>query len=69
MRTLLLFLAFVLAINATVVPRIDPIVTHVPRNYKVQIDDPPMVRWKQILEDFKEPLAKFMADFNKLPIP
>jgi hypothetical protein len=26
---------------ATVVPRIEPVVSHVPRTYKVSLDDPP----------------------------
>ncbi len=69
MKTFLLLIALILAINATVIPRVEPIVTHVPKTYRVSLDDAPEVRWKQILEDYKVPLAKFMEDFNKLPIP
>ena len=60
MKSLLLFLSVVLLATSTVIPRVEPIVTHVPKTYKVSLDDPPEVRWKQIMEDFKVPLAKFM---------
>jgi hypothetical protein len=60
MKSLLLFLSAVLLATSTVIPRVEPIVTHVPKTYKVSLDDPPEVRWKQIMEDFKVPLAKFM---------
>lgn len=69
MRTIILLIAFLIAANATVIPRVEPVVTHVPRTYKVSLSDPPEVRWKQIIEDYKVPLAKFMEDFDKLPIP
>jgi len=69
MKTILLFILLILLATSTVIPRVEPIVTHVPKTYKVSLDDPPEVRWRQILEDFKVPLAKFMEDFDKLPIP
>ncbi len=69
MKSILIFLAMFIMAFSTVIPRVEPIVTHVPKTYKVSLDDPPEVRWKQILEDYKVPLAKFMEEFNKLPIP
>lgn len=69
MKNLLIFLGVVLLATSTVIPRVEPIVTHVPKTYKVSLDDSPEVRWRPIIEDFKVPLAKFMEEFNKLPIP
>lgn len=60
MKSFILILSLILIINTTVVPRVEPVVTHTPRTYKVSLDDPPEVRWRQIMIDYKEPLAKFM---------
>ena len=49
MKSLLLFLSVVLLATSTVIPRVEPIVTHAPKTYKVSLDDPPEVRWKQII--------------------
>jgi len=67
---IIILTAVLLALSlATVVPRVGPIVTHVPLTYKVNIEDPPIKRWAQMAEDFKVPLKKFMDYFDSLPIP
>ena len=55
--------------NSTVVPHVPPFKTHVPRTYKVSLDDPPMIRWAHIIKDYSEPLKRFMDYFDLLPIP
>lgn len=53
MRNLLLILtAIVLLASATVIPRVGPIDSHPPVTYKVQINDPPLIRWAPIIRDF-----------------
>lgn len=62
--------AFLLAFTlATVVPRVTPINSHVPRTYKVSLDDPPLKRWEHIVKDYEEPLKRFMNYVELLPIP
>lgn len=39
---------------ATMVPRVSPVESHAPLAYKVQLSDPPKVRWAPIIRDFKE---------------
>ncbi len=56
-------------LHATVVPHLPPIHSHVPRSYKISLDDSPEQRWGQIIKDYKEPLGKFMEYFDMLPIP
>jgi hypothetical protein len=56
-------------IQSTVVPHLPPIHSHVPRTYKVSLDDTPEQRWAPMLRDYKEPLDKFMKYFDMLPIP
>ena len=34
-------------------PHPDPIITHVPKVYKVNVDDPPIVRWAPIIKDYE----------------
>ena len=47
-------LFFLLAIAfGTVVPRLGPIDSHVPLTYKVNVDDPPLVRWAPIIKDYQ----------------
>ena len=65
---LILFLLGALTYQ-TVIPRVTPIVTHVPKSYRISLDDPPIVQWKQAVEDYKEPLKKFLDTFDMLPIP
>lgn len=45
---------------STVVPRVTPVKSHVPRTYKVSLDDPPLKRWENIVKDYEEPLKRFM---------
>jgi hypothetical protein len=54
---------------ATVVPRVGPIESHAPLTYKVNLADPPKVRWAPIIKDYKEALARFLEFFDLLPIP
>lgn len=68
----LLFLALLLCvtvIRTTIVPHVPPIHSHIPRTYKVSLDDTPEKRWAPLVNDYKEPLAKFMKYFDELPIP
>jgi acid ceramidase/N-acylethanolamine-hydrolysing acid amidase len=55
--------------HATVVPHVGPVETHVPLTFKVQIDDPPLVRWKPIIASFNETLHRFVEFLDLLPIP
>jgi hypothetical protein len=54
---------------STVVPRVGPIESHAPLAYKVNLADPPKVRWAPIIRDYQEPLARFIEFFDLLPIP
>ena len=55
---------FLLALSAItleeVIPRIGPIDSHSPLNYKVQIDDPPLTRWAPIIRDYNASLHRFV---------
>jgi hypothetical protein len=69
MKTILLISLVLTFISATVVPREGPIVTHVPLNYTVNLEDPPEIRWEKIVKDYIEPLKKFIQYVDTLPIP
>ena len=70
MNKLIIFLALLLVTTfATVVPRVTPVHSHVPRTYKVSLDDPPLKRWEKIVKDYEEPLKRFMEYVDLLPIP
>jgi len=61
MSKLLMLLSVMLALSiATVIPRVGPIDSHVPLTYKVQIDDPPLVRWAPIIKDFNSTIHRFV---------
>lgn len=48
-----IILCLLLALTfANVHPHPDPIITHVPKIYKVNLEDPPMVRWAPIIKDY-----------------
>ena len=48
-----IILSLIIALTlANVHPHPDPIITHVPKVYKVNVDDPPLERWTPILKDF-----------------
>lgn len=68
-KVLLLVILVVLEATTTVVPRVTPIKSHVPRTYKVSLDDPPLKRWAPLVKDYHEPLKRFMDYFDLLPIP
>lgn len=68
-KATLVFVTLLAVVLSTVVPRVDPVVSHVPRTYKVNLEDPPEKRWATILHDYAEPLERFMEYFDTLPIP
>ena len=41
MKALLIVMSVVLLATSTVIPRVEPIVTHVPKAYRVNLDDSP----------------------------
>ena len=70
MKDLVLVLAILVLTACTVVPRQPPIQSHPPIAYKVQIDDPPLVRWAPIIKDFNTSIHTFVAEFlDKQAIP
>lgn len=53
MKLLVLALALMLQITlSTVVPHVGPIESHAPLTYKVNLEDPPLVRWGPIVRDY-----------------
>jgi hypothetical protein len=48
-------LALLLVFSATsmVIPHLGKLKGHVPRVYKVQVDDPPEVRWAPMVHDYR----------------
>jgi hypothetical protein len=64
-----ILLVLICFVFSTVVPRVDPVKSHVPRTYKVSLDDSAEKRWEHILKDYAEPLKRFMDYFDLLPIP
>lgn len=53
MNKIIIAVAILIVAYSTVVPRVGPIESHKPLIYKVQIKDPPRVRWAPIIRDFK----------------
>ena len=43
---------FVALACCTMVPHFGPVETHVPRTYKMELNDPPLKRWAQITKDY-----------------
>ncbi len=68
LKFLLLFVLICLGLS-TIVPHVPPIHSHVPRVYKVHLEDDLLTRWKPIAEDYKEAVTQFMKWFDMLPIP
>lgn len=54
---------------STVVPHVGKIKSHVPRTYKVSLDDPLEKRWAPIVHDYRHAFTLFMNYFDLLPIP
>lgn len=52
MKNMLLLFFLVTLAFSTVVPHVGPVESHIPLTYKVQIDDPPTVRWAPIIKTF-----------------
>lgn len=46
---LLLVLVF-----SNVQPHPPPIISHAPKTYRVNVDDPPLVRWAPLIKDYKQ---------------
>jgi hypothetical protein len=69
MKTLIILTGLIALTFSNVRPHPDPIITHVPKVYKVNIEDPPMVRWAPIIKDYMEPLSRFMFYFDLIPFP
>ncbi|KAL4435714.1 hypothetical protein ABPG74_018265 [Tetrahymena malaccensis] len=68
--TLLLLGLFLGLSSAIMIPHPGPLHFHNPPRYQVDIDAPPKVQWAPVMNDFKEPLSIFIAEFeNLLPIP
>jgi acid ceramidase/N-acylethanolamine-hydrolysing acid amidase len=65
----MLVLAILMGVGlATVIPHVGPIVTHTPLTYRVNLEDPPEVRWAPMIQDYAVPLKRFMEYFELLPI-
>jgi len=69
MKTLIILIVLLCLSLANVHPHPDPIITHVPKVYKVNLEDHPMVRWAPIIKDYLEPLSRFMYYFDLIPFP
>ena len=69
MKYVFLLGLLLVSVLTTVIPHVGEIKSHVPRTYKVQINDPPEVRWRQIIKDYSQPLREFMVRFEEIPIP
>ena len=68
-KIVITLISFIFLASSTVIPRIGPIETHIPLTYKVQIDDPPMIRWAPIIRDFNHSVHRFVEFLDLLPIP
>ena len=60
MLKLLLLLVLVAGTSAFIVPHLGRLKGHKPNTYKVQIDDPPIVRWAPMVHDYRHALDKMM---------
>jgi hypothetical protein len=60
----------IILVVANVHPHPPPVISHVPKTYKVNIDDSPMVRWAPLINDFKKPIQEFVEYlFTHIPFP
>jgi hypothetical protein len=53
MKTPIIVVLLISLSLANVHPHPDPIVTHTPKVYKVDIDEAPITRWAPIIKDFQ----------------
>lgn len=67
MKNPIIFALLVGLVLANVHPHHDPIVTHTPKAYKVQVDEPPLTRWAPIIKDYQKALDTFMYFLNLIP--
>ena len=68
MRTGLIVL-LVVAVSSTMVPHVGPVDTHVPKVYKMELNDSPEERWAPIAKDYAEPIKRFQEFIDLLVIP
>lgn len=52
MKAAIYFSAILLITYCNVHPHLDPIITHAPKAYQVNLEDSPEVRWAPILKDY-----------------
>ena len=52
MNTVVLFVLLTWTITGTMVPHVGPIDSHVPITYKMELNDPPEVRYAPMWRDF-----------------
>ena len=60
MKPIIFVFTLLVPVFTTVIPHIGPVKTHIPRTYKVSLDDGPIDRWKHIITDYHEPLKRMM---------
>lgn len=51
-KNIFLVLTLLTLTLSTIVPHVGPVKSHIPRTYKVNLDDEPIMRWKQIIHDY-----------------
>lgn len=69
MKIPITILTLVVLIASNTHPHLDPIITHVPKSYKVSVDDPPLTRWGPIVKDYQKAIDRFMYFFDLIPFP
>ena len=65
--TVTTFAVLLVVLQATVVPRIEPLDTHVPLTYKVQVKDDPKTRWAPVIRDNIANLQRFLEFVELIP--
>jgi len=48
----IIFAILVAVVCCTMVPHFGPVVTHIPRTYKMELNDSPLTRWAAIAKDY-----------------
>ncbi len=52
MKKAILMIICIILVHSNVHPHLDPIITHAPKAYKVNIEDSPETRWAPIIKDY-----------------
>jgi len=68
-KLLFILLSVLFLASATVIPRTGPIEAYNPLKFKVQIDDPPLVRWAPIIKAYNHSLNRFVEFLDQVPVP